>query len=308
MDNNLNVFVTVAEQKNFTRAADLLNMTPSAVSLNIKSTEEKMGVKLLERTNKFVRLTKAGEIFYKHAKEILSKYAHVKHLIDDYNHSPEGPLSIGAAYTFGEYFLPHIIHELNRIYPEIKPSITIKNSKRISKQVHRQELDIGITVEGEFPDLDVDVTLFSEDEMVIVTPPGHPLTKKKRLDVDLLESETWIIREHGSGTREVTERLFSQIGISPKNIMSFGSSQTIKESVELGLGISYLSEFIIRKDISLGTLASIRLKNYQNKGKFYYLTHKSKDHSRAMNLFLELLKSYSLPNNKSLYMEKSIIL
>lgn len=306
MDYKLHVFVTVAEKKNFTHAANLLNMTPSAVSLNIKSIEKQMGTKLFDRTNKYVRLTKAGEILYEHAKEILIKYAHVKHLLDDLNSSPTGPLTIGAAYTFGEYFLPYILFEFNKLYPGISPNVTIQNSKKIAKQVHRQELDIGITVEDQFSNLDIDVSLFSEDEMVIVTPPHHPLTLSNKLDKDLLESETWIIREQGSGTRELTERLFSKLKISPRKIMSFGSSQTIKTSVELGLGISYLSEFVTRKDVLLGNLTTISLKEFQNKGKFYYITHKSKIHSRASILFLDFIGSYSLPKNKSLNLVKSI--
>lgn len=118
--------------------------------------------------------------------------------------------------ALSEYFSPNIIFEFNKVYPRISPSITIQNSRKIVKQVHRQELDIRITDEGGFLNLDLDVTLFAEDEMVIVTPAHHQLTSSKKLDIGLLESETWIIREHGSGTREVTERLFTQLGISPK--------------------------------------------------------------------------------------------
>ncbi|WP_088008074.1 LysR family transcriptional regulator [Indiicoccus explosivorum] len=304
MDQKLEIFVTIAEQKNFTRAGELLHMTPSAVSLSLKSLEKKMGVKLFDRTNKYVQLTEAGQILYTHAKEILIKYEHMYYVVKETDPSLHTPLSIGAAYTFGEYFLPSIIYAFNKKHPGIIPDITIQNSEIIAKKIHRQELDIGFIVEGEVSDLDVNINLFSQDQMVIVAEPNHPLIKNKAVDLEILEAETWIIRESGSGTREVTEKLFSQLGIAPKKIMSFGSSQTIKESVALGLGISYLSRFVVKKDIQSGTLGSVNLKDYTNKSSFYYVTHKSDFHSKAAALFLEFLKTYSLSENMSFHTKK----
>lgn len=306
MDQKLEIFVTIAEQKNFTRAGELLHMTPSAVSLSVKAMEKKMGVKLFDRTNKYVQLTEAGQLFYTHAKEILIKYEHMNYVIKETNPALNIPLSIGAAYTFGEYFLPSIIYAFSKKHPGITPDITIQNSEMIAKKIHRQELDIGFIVEGDVTDLDVDINLFSKDQMVIVTEPHHPLTKNKHVDLEILEAETWIIREFGSGTREVTEKLFSQLGISPKKIMSFGSSQTIKESVALGLGISYLSSFVVKKDLQAGTLGAINLKDYTNKSSFYYVTHKSNFHSKAAALFLEFLKTYTLSDNMSFHSKKEM--
>src|SRR5699024_12664168 len=109
MDQHLQVFITVAEKRNFSRAAEALHMTQPAVSQYIRLLEENFGVRLLERTNKYVRLNKAGEIVYHHAKEITGLYTRMHHLMDDLTHKARGPLAIGASYTFGEYVLPHII-------------------------------------------------------------------------------------------------------------------------------------------------------------------------------------------------------
>ncbi|MTD31124.1 LysR family transcriptional regulator [Planomicrobium sp. YIM 101495] len=306
MDHKLEIFVTTAEQKSFTRAAELMHLTPSAVSLSIKALEKKLEVKLFERTNKFVQLTTAGQAVFSHAKEILLKYDSMKTAIAELEPATNMPVSIGAAYTFGEYFLPGIIYAFSKRYPGITPDIVIQNSKSIAEGVHKQELDIGFIVEGEVGDLDVDIHLYTEEEMVLVAPPNHPLVKNSQVDRQLLEAETWIIREEGSGTREVTDKLFAQLGIRPKRIMSFGSSQTIKSSVALGLGVSYLSESTVRAETLDGTLSAIRLEDYPNKSRFHAVTHQSKFHSPSAQLFKEFLDSYALSGRASVQAKKTV--
>lgn len=307
LDHQLEIFVTTAEQKSFTRAAELLHITPSAVSLSIKALEKKLDTKLFDRNNKYVQLTKSGQIVYTQAKEILLKYDHMRHLLSELEPSINISLSIGAAYTFGEYFLPSIIYAFNKRHSSIIPDITIHNSKTITDQVQKQELDIGFIVRSEIGDIsDVDIFPFYEDNLVIVARPDHPILKSSGIDLDLLEAETWIIREVGSGTREVTEKFFSQLGISPKKIMSFGSSQTIKESVSLGLGISYLSESIVKNEIQAGTLGAISLLEYQNKSSFHYIIHRSQTQSMAIKQFREFLDTYTLSEIASIALKKKI--
>lgn len=306
MDHKLEIFVTTAEQLSFTRAAELMHLTPSAVSLSIKALEKKLGAKLFDRTNKYVQLSDAGQLAYTHAKEILLKYDFMKHELSEIVPQADTSISIGAAYTFGEYFLPSILYAFNKRYPNITLNVTIQNSKAIAEGIHNQELDIGFIVEGEIGDLDVDIQLFSEDEMVIIAQPSHPILKNAQIDKDILEAETWIIRETGSGNREVTDKFFAQLGISPKRIMSFGSSQTIKESVALGLGISYLSESIIKSDVKSETLGAVSLMDHPNKSSFYSVAHQSKLHSPSTNIFKEFLGDYVMAKNVSLHVKKHL--
>lgn len=306
MDHKLEIFVTTAEQKSFTRAAELLHMTPSAISLSIKSLESKLEVRLFDRTNKYVLLTAAGSIVYTHAKEILMLYNDMAQSLINLEPAKNMPISIGAAYTFGEYFLPAILYAFNKKHPNILPNITIQNSKVIAEQIHKQELDIGFIVEADVAEYDVDVNLFSEEMMLIVARPDHPINKNSSIDKKMLEAETWIIREEGSGTRDVTNKFFSQLGIAPKRIMSFGSSQTIKESVALGLGVSYLSESVIKSDVLAGTLKGVSLSDYPNETSFHYITHQSKLHTQAVQIFKDFLDSYVLGEKNSAHTKKTI--
>src|SRR5690625_4269589 len=117
MDQYLRVFITVVERENFTRAAEELHMTQPAVSQYIRLLEEDIGTRLLERTNKYVRLNQAGEIVYHHAKEISGLYTKMQNLVDDLTEKAKGPLAIGASYTFGEYVLPRLLANLCTEYP-----------------------------------------------------------------------------------------------------------------------------------------------------------------------------------------------
>lgn len=296
MDRQLHVFVTVAEMENFSRAAEELHMTQPAVSQYIQSFERTMGTNLLERSNKFVRLNKAGEIVYHHAKEILGLYTKMHYLIDDLTNKTSGPLSIGASYTFGEYVLPHVIAKMHKKYPLIIPTITIGNTKEVANLVLGHQLDVGI-VEGEFKDKHLVIEPFAEDSMYLVASPKHRLAQKNgEISISELEEETWIVRENGSGTREVTEKMFRLCEMIPKNTLEFGSTQLIKESVEAGLGISMLSYWAIRKECSMGALNIINVKQLPILRKFSVVL-RSPFQTKALNVFLELLReSKTIPN------------
>ncbi|MFE8698330.1 LysR family transcriptional regulator [Cytobacillus sp. FJAT-53684] len=289
MDQQLAVFVTVAEKQNFSRAAEELHMTQPAVSQYIQALERAVGTKLLERSNKYVHLNKAGEIVYHHAKEILGLYGKMHYLIDDLTNNPNGLLSIGASYSFGEYVLPHLIADMQEKYPLIKPAITIGNTKEIAELVLGHQLDVGI-VEGQYQEKNLKIEPFAIDKMSIIASPKNRLSHiEGEISIADIENETWIVRENGSGTREATEKLFKQCNISPQKILEFGSTQLIKESVEAGIGISLLSDWVIRKESENGSLVVINAKGVSIKREFSVVL-RSPFQTKALSVFLELLK------------------
>lgn len=290
MDQQLQVFVTVAEKKNFSRAAEELHMTQPAVSQYIRTFEDNLGVRLLERTNKYVRLNQAGDIVYHHAKEIIGLYTKMERLVNDLTNKASGPLTIGASYTFGEYVIPHIIAKMKESYPEIKPSITIGNTAKIADLIMHHQLDVGI-VEGHFKnEKQLQTEEFAEDYMVIVASPDHPLARKtKEITVKDLEHQTWILRELGSGTREASERVFQHYDIAPADILNFSSTQSIKVAIEEGLGISLLSKWAIQKELKNGDLAVIDVKELPFTRQFSIVTS-SPFQTKALQVFIELLR------------------
>jgi len=296
MDQQLEVFIAVAEKKNFSRAAEELHMTQPAVSQYIQAFEREIGTRLLERTNKYVKLNKAGEIVYDHAKEIVGLYTKMQRLVDDLTNKTSGPLAIGASYTFGEYILPHVIANMLEEHPLVTPSITIGNTRDIAELVLKHQIDVGI-VEGDFHHIKLMIEPFAEDAMYIVASPSHPL-KEKITPADL-EKDTWIVRETGSGTRKAADNLFKDLHIQPKNMMEFGSIQLIKESVEAGLGISLLSQWAIRKELSMGSLKIVEMEDLPFKRKFSIVTS-SPYKTKALDTFLSFVRhvpSKTVSNN-----------
>ncbi|MDA1475866.1 LysR family transcriptional regulator [Bacillus changyiensis] len=289
MDQYLKVFVKVVEKQNFSRAAEELHMTQPAVSQYIKVFEESVGTRLLERSNKYVRLNQAGEIVYRHAKEILALYTKMQTSIDDLTHHASGPIVIGASYTFGEYILPRIIARLQKHYPLITPTVKIHNTKKIIELVRGHQIDIGI-IEGTFTDDTLNTEPISDDHMNIVASPSHPLVHpKKARSITELSDETWILRENGSGTRQAAEKLFEMYNMSPQNMMEFGSTQLIKESVEAGLGISLLSNWAIEKEQRNGYITTIPVIELPFKRRFSIVTH-SLYETKALQIFIQTTK------------------
>ncbi|WP_141430487.1 LysR family transcriptional regulator [Bacillus sp. 03113] len=290
MDQLLHVFVTVAQKENFTRAAEELHMTQPAVSQYIQTLERNIGTKLLERSNKYVRLNKAGEIVFHHAAEILGIYTRMQCLVDDLMNKASGNIRIGASYTYGEYVLPHIIAYLREKYPLIKPAITIANTKEVEELVMAHQLDIGI-VEGEFKNEKLYMEPFAEDKMFIVVSASHHLANQKEIELSELGSEIWIVREMGSGTREATEKMFDKYQFYPSDIMEFGSTQIIKEAVEAGLGITLLSHWTIRKEVSLGTLKVLNINGLPFSRSFSLIKQATPFNTKAAEVFLDVLRS-----------------
>lgn len=287
MEQALLVFLTVAEQKNFTRAAELLHMTQPAVSNYINTLEKSMDIKLLERTNKYVKLNKAGEIVYHHAKDILGLYTRMENLLDDLKHTASGILTIGSSYTYGEYILPYKIATLLNDYPLLNPTVTIRNSNEIIDLMLHHQIDVGI-IEGETDNEDIRVTPIGCDNLSIVVSNQH-FYNRKTISTERLIQETWIVREEGSGTREMQEKGFKVLGFYPKKIITLGSTQVIKESIQAGLGISILSHSTIKSELELGKLKILEIDKFPITRNFSLVTPNAKFQAKATQVFTELL-------------------
>ncbi|WP_276353426.1 LysR substrate-binding domain-containing protein [Cohnella caldifontis] len=291
MDQSLQVFATVAETRNFSRAGERLHMTQPAVSQHVRALEERYGVRLLERDNKSVSLTRAGEIVLHHAREIGSLYRRMNEMVADLLHHTGGPLAVGASYTFGEYVLPKALARFNLAYPDVRPSITIGNTFDIADKVRRRELDVGI-VEGEEAGGGLDEEWLSDDEMVIVAGASHPLAALQAVRAPgMLAEETWVVREPGSGTRAAADRWLAAAGIAPRRLMEMGSIQSIKETVEAGLGIAFLSRLSVSKELKLGTVKLLRAPGLPFKRSFRILLRQGDLRTRTLEAFLHQLRS-----------------
>ncbi len=290
MDQSLIVFSEVADTRNFSRAAERLHMTQPAVSQHIRALEERLKVRLLERNNKSVALTKAGEIVLHHAREIGGLYRKMEEMVDELLHYTGGPLSIGASYTFGEYVLPLTLARLNTEFPDIRPSVIIGNTADIAEQVRNRGLDVGI-VEGEEIGTGLVVEKLAEDEMYVAAGARHPLAGQIRIPLAVLEEETWLVREQGSGTRAAADKMFAALPLQPSRLMEMGSTQSIKETVEAGLGVTLQSRWALRKELGLGSLRLLNIEGLPVRRSFHILLRNGDLRTRTMDVFLQTLRT-----------------
>jgi LysR family transcriptional regulator, transcriptional activator of the cysJI operon len=252
----LRVFVTAAEQRNFSRAAELLNLSQPGVSLNIRNLENEFGTKLMIRSPKLVRLTEAGDILYQRAKEILALYEAAKQDIYRLHDRVTGSLHIGASFTIGEYILPRLLAAFAEQYPQVEMDLTIANKEAIIQSIRESKLDLGL-VEGEVTAADLIITPYMRDEMILVAADGHPLTALKFIETDALHHQVWVLRESGSGTRALSDQFIEQAGLDVKRSYVFNSSQGVKEAVAAGLGIAILSRLAVQRELEAGEIIEI---------------------------------------------------
>ncbi|MEX2461893.1 MAG: LysR substrate-binding domain-containing protein [Paenibacillaceae bacterium] len=287
----LRVFVTVAEQSNFSRAAEMLNLSQPGVSLHIRNLENEFGVKLMHRSSKYVRLTEAGSILYKRAKQILSQYEAAKEEIHFLRNEVTGSLIIGASFTIGEYILPHLLAQFINQYPLVEIQVTIANTEEIAQAVYSNELDLGL-VEGDVEYSEIQVKPpFMEDEMVLVVPSSHPLNLLKAVDPDMLQDQVWVFRESGSGTRAFSNHFIQDLGLRVKRSFVFSSTQGVKEAVVAGLGVAILSRWVISKELESGELHSIQVKGKRLTRNFYVLQEtKSSLGTMAVKMFIQKIR------------------
>ncbi|NOU71734.1 LysR family transcriptional regulator [Paenibacillus sp. LMG 31458] len=284
----LRVFVTVAEQRNFSRAAELLNLSQPAVSLHIRNLENEFSAKLMHRSPKHVVLTEAGEILYRQAKQILSLYEQGKQDIHLLNQKVTGSIQIGASFTIGEYILPRPLAEFAGQFPDVDISVKIANTEEISLALIANKLDLGL-VEGHVTQNDLQITSYMKDEMVLIAPNNHPLSSKKTVKPDMLHDYTWIFREHGSGTRSFSDQFIHTTGLRIKQSYVFTSSQGVKEAVSAGLGISILSRWIVRKELESGEISAIPLSPKLSERNFWIIQNKNHSSTMAINMFIRKL-------------------
>lgn len=293
-DHKLKVFCTVAETKSFSKTSEIIHLTQPAVSLQIQALEEIYETKLFDRSSSFINFTPSGEILYKYAKDILNLYAEAEKEIGKITGLIKGSITIGASTTIGNYVLPTLIADFRKKHPKIKINVFIGNTKRIVDLLNSGGVDIGL-VEGETLKHKMKTDPIITDELTFIVPPFHPWAKKKVVSILEVTKEPFILREEGSGTRQMIEKYLSSHGINTGDMriaLVLGSTESIKEAVESGMGISIVSKWAARKEVKYGSLKLITPKEEKILRNFSLIRQKSAVLSHAVDEFLAYLRAY----------------
>lgn len=285
----LEAFLWVVELQSFTRAARHLFMSQPAVSFQIKALEDSLGVPLFKRGDKKIILTDAGQLLYSEAKHMLRHYYRIKSSLEELKGLKTGYLTIGASTIPGEYLLPFFIGSFWKKYPGIRVTLRVADSKEVVRMVRDRDVDLGITgamIRGE----GLDYKPWLDDQLVFIVHPDHRWAQRDAVKIEELQEEPVILREPGSGTRQVLEEKLEQAGLSLSQLqvsMELGSTRAIIAGVEAGLGVGVVSRLAIRESLALKKIKVVNVTGVELNRKLYLLRHTRETESFAASAFVE---------------------
>lgn len=283
---HLSVFLTVCEHMNMTRAAEELYMTQPSVSQMIAELEQYYKIRLFERLNRRLYLTEAGRRLQPYARHIINLEAEAKKNLADLNGG--GVLRIGAGQTIGAYLLPEIIAQFRNRFPDVEVFSRVENTRVIEQLLLEDTLDLAL-LEGQIHSPDLVEEPFLDDDLAVACAPGHPLIKQVHISARDLSAYGFIIREEGSGTREVFANQMHTLGIPWKETGIYNSTDAIKNAVQNNLGLGVLPILAIQQEIMDGTIQLLHVTDLNLRRKLNLVFHRQKYFSNAMNAFVSHL-------------------
>ncbi|MFT4570161.1 MAG: DNA-binding transcriptional LysR family regulator [Hyphomicrobiaceae bacterium] len=286
--NHLRVFAAVAETANVTRAASHLCISQPAVSKQLAEFEATLGITLFDRLPRGMRLTGAGEQLAQHARRLLACEAAAETAMEELRGLTAGSLTVGASTTIGSYLVPALFRRYSEAHPHIRLDLEIANTAVIQSAVRDDRLDFGLT-EGFVSSDQLDVEVFAHDRMVAIVAPDHPARTGEPLTAKQLCELPLLVREQGSGTRDVIEAALSKKGLHPKPRMALGSTEALKNAVGAGMGVAIVSGLTVEFELATSRLAELPIADLRIERALHLLQLRGKQPSPAASAFLELL-------------------
>jgi DNA-binding transcriptional LysR family regulator len=286
----LRSFLAVLDSGGFTKAAKKLRMSQPAISTHIIELEKNLGVEVFEKFGSRTRLSPSGEAIVGEARAIIQGVRNLRVMAQESETGVGGALTVGASTTPGNYVLPRLLAQFERLYPAVRSKLVIGNSTRILDRLTANEADLGAVGINPHSD-DFIARPLCDDEIVIFVPAGHPLARRRgEVPVSDLVGQRFILRESDSATRRLTEGWLADRKIAP-TVMELGCPETVKRSVAAGLGLGILTKFAISPDAGERGFAVLRVAGFPIRRSLYIVHLRRKRLSRTMTAFLDLLKS-----------------
>ncbi len=282
----LEVFAAIARAESVSRAAEALFMSQSAVSGALADLERQFDVQLFERVGKRLVLSELGRALWPQAEAVCEQARALEHNLSR-QHS--GELRVGATLTIGNYLCPGLMTRFLREQPNARVSLHIANTEEIAQRVKSFEIDVGL-IEGELSDPQLTVKRWRGDELLVFCSPKHPLAKQKSLsDADLIAAP-WILREHGSGTRQAFDHALHGLLPELKIVLELSQTEAIKGAVMAGLGLGCVSRLALSLELKRRLLVACSVPRRDFRRAFYFVLHKRKYRSQALESWLELCR------------------
>lgn len=287
---HMTIFRVVCESGyNSTRAAEVLHMTQPAVSLAIKELEEYYGVRLFDRIGRRLQITDAGEHFLQYAIHISSLFENMEMELRDWD--SRGILRVGASITIGAQFLPNYVKAFSYLHPKTDVRVSIEPSERLEKKILTNELDFALA-EGVVRNHNIVSEAYMEDHLSVICPANGCWKQGERISVEEFKKQRFLLREQGSGTREVFDRAIEQAGFSVTPVWEAMSTTALVNAVINGLGIAVLPHRMILPALERGLVVTVGVCGMEFQRSFYIIHHKDKFLTASAKAFMELCRNY----------------
>ncbi|MCX7759866.1 MAG: LysR family transcriptional regulator [Hydrogenothermaceae bacterium] len=279
----LKIFKTVADVRSISKAAQMLFISQPTVTLQIKKLENYLGVTLFKRSKNSIELTEEGKLLYKHAQNILNEYSYIEEDLKELKVSTKNILTVGTSSTIGDFLLPKIIPQFYQLYPNVRLNLFVGNSKEVKEGVLSRVFNLGL-IEDNIDSTKLFVKKFYEDEIILTASVDNPIPSS--ITLNQLQNYQLIMREQGSGTRNVVENSL-KVGLKP--VMEISSSKAIAKIVQNSNFVSFISKLVVSEMLSCNILKEVKIENINLKRGFFIITQKNIRLSPVENSFYQFL-------------------
>ena len=287
---SLKVFCDLTETESFTKAAQINEVTQSAVSQQISSLERLFNSLLIERSKKRFRLTREGQVLYEYSKQVLQTYNALKARLEEIKEIVSGTIRVATIYSIGLHDLPSYLKAFLKAYPTVKVHVEYRRANQVYEDVIGNVVDLGLVA---YPTRDPKLELYPlrKDPLVLICHPQHPLAKNKSTRLKALSGQKFIGFEPDIPTRRALDRILREHSVTVQHVMEFDNIETVKRAVEIDAGVAIVPQETVVQEVAKQTLAQVTLED----GEFYRplaaIYKKTKALSPAMKQFLAALRS-----------------
>ena len=285
----LQVFLAVAREKSFSRAAKSIHSSQPTMSEHVAELELELGKKVFLRRGREVTLTEAGRVLERYAASAILAVESARQAVDDLDGLGHGSLMIGASTTPGIYVMPGIIANFRGRHPGVELRLQIANSRVIEDRVRARELDLGVVGGHAVGPGEECLAAGLADELLLIVPPRHAWAKRRFIAPEALAREPLLMREEGSATRSVTERALQRAGIRFQVAMELDHTEAIKQAVMAGLGVAFVSIYAVRGELATRRLHVLRLRGIRVQRHFHVIHHEARRITASARAFMEVL-------------------
>lgn len=285
----LEAFVQVASHRSFSKAAEALFLTQPSVTARIQAIEKELDEELFERTGRGVRLTEAGETFLQYAETILRTLRDGRDALDGLRSAEFGNLRIGTAFTISAYLLPGILTQFRSLYPGVNVTVRTGRSEQVLQMILADEVQVGLVRALRHPEVE-SIHLF-DDEIVLVVSPSHEFGQNcSVVPIADVARQPLIFYDRASSYYMLTQGMFRQAGLVPRVAMELDSMDATKKMVEEGLGMALLPRASVEREVALGILRQIDVKDAQSISRPIALIYRrNRKRPRAVQALIEVL-------------------